>query len=170
MLVWVPFYFCLPSDKYIRPCNWGKEGRGVVREKGEGKKKSGGVEGYGCFSLGDRACCHGAGPPIGGSPVQSLNSTDCFIIEKFFLSSRSHWPPLSPPPFYSFPHCCTLAKAPPQFIQWNAPQHHHAFIALRMLLTVEVFLSTHAVCHHSTHLNVRCIDHLRHQNFTLLAF
>lgn len=87
----MPFYCCLPSDKYIRPCNWGMEGGGaggVVRESGEGKKKkSGGVEGYGCFSLGDRACCHGAGPPIGGRPVQSLNSTDCFIIEKFFLSS-----------------------------------------------------------------------------------
>lgn len=61
------------------------ERRGVVREKR--REKYGGVEGYGCFSLGDRACCHGAGPPIGGSLVQSLNSADCFIIEKFFLSS-----------------------------------------------------------------------------------
>lgn len=89
VLVRVPFYFCLPSDKYIGPCNWGMEGRGWGSwEKAEReKKKSGGVEGYGCFSLGDRACCHGAGPPIGGRPVQSLNSTDCFIIEKFFLSS-----------------------------------------------------------------------------------
>ena len=79
----VPFHLCLPSDKYTGPCNW--ETRGVVRVKG--REKYGGVEGYGCFSLGDRACCHGAGPPIGGSLVQSLNSTDCFIIEKFFLSS-----------------------------------------------------------------------------------
>lgn len=52
-----------------------------MREKG--KEKYGGVEGYVCFSLGDRACCHGAGPPIGGGLVQSLKSTDCFIIEKF---------------------------------------------------------------------------------------
>lgn len=83
MCVCVLFYLCLPSDKYTGPCNWGKEG-GRERER---KRKYGGVEGYGCFSLGDRACCHGAGPPIGGSLVQSLNSTDCFIIEKFFLSS-----------------------------------------------------------------------------------
>lgn len=61
------------------------ERRGVVKEKRRGKY--GGVKGYGCFSLGDRACCHGAGPPIGGSLVQSLNSADCFIIENFFLSS-----------------------------------------------------------------------------------
>lgn len=74
----VLFYLRIPSDKYPGPCDWGKEGGGREREK------YGGVEGYGCFSLGDRACCHGAGPPIGGSLVQSLNSTDCFIIEKFF--------------------------------------------------------------------------------------
>lgn len=51
------------------------------------KKKYGGVEGYGSFPPGDRACCHGAGPLIGGSFTQSCNSADCFIIEKFFLSS-----------------------------------------------------------------------------------
>lgn len=51
------------------------------------KEKYGGVEGYGSFSLGDRACCHGAGPPIGGCLVQWHNSADSFIIEKFFLSS-----------------------------------------------------------------------------------
>lgn len=76
---------------------------GREREK-KRKKKYGGVEGYGCFSLGDRACCHGAGPPIGGSLVQSLNSADCFIIEKFFLSSclGSH-PLLLHPSFFSPP-------------------------------------------------------------------
>lgn len=44
------------------------ERRGVEREKR--RENYGGVEGYGCFSLGDRACCHGAGSPIGGSLVQ----------------------------------------------------------------------------------------------------
>lgn len=46
VLVRMPFYCCLPSDKYIRPCNWGMEGGGaggVVRESGEGKKKNLGV-------------------------------------------------------------------------------------------------------------------------------
>lgn len=47
------------------------------------EKKYGGVEGYGCFPPGDRACCHGAGLLIGGSLTQSCNSADCFIIEKF---------------------------------------------------------------------------------------
>lgn len=105
------FYFCLPSDKYTRPCNWGKEG--VVREKG--REKYGGVEGYGWFSLGDRACCHGAGPPIGGDLVQSLNSIDCFIIEKFFLSSCLTSHPCSSIFFFFFPlfSSCTLLHPPP---------------------------------------------------------
>lgn len=72
-------------------------------ERKEAKKKYGGVEGYGCFSLGDRACCHGAGPPIGGSLVQSLNSADCFIIEKFFLSSCLGSHPLLLHPSFFFP-------------------------------------------------------------------
>lgn len=56
------------------------EGAGVVRKKREIRGCTGILAD---FSLGDRACCHGAGPPIGGVPGQSFNSTDCFIIEKF---------------------------------------------------------------------------------------
>lgn len=86
MMLCVLFYLCLCEYPEIyTPGLVIGERRGVVREKG--REKYGGVEGYGCFSLGDRACCHGAGPLIGGGLVQSLNSTDCFIIEKFFLSS-----------------------------------------------------------------------------------
>lgn len=71
------------GDNYARPCNWGTKGGSWERK---GVEKYGGVEGNICFSLGDRACCYGAAPSIGGSLVQSLNSKDCFIIEKFFLT------------------------------------------------------------------------------------
>lgn len=52
----------------------GRKGGGVLQ-------RDGGVEGALWFSLGDRACCHGAGPPIGGGLGQSHASTVCFIID-----------------------------------------------------------------------------------------
>lgn len=61
--------------------------RGVcvwIRQAGRGGgvlQRDGGVEGALWFSLGDRACCHGAGPPIGGGLGQSHASTVCFIID-----------------------------------------------------------------------------------------
>lgn len=40
------------------------------RRRDHEREKYGGVARYGCFSLGDRACCHGAGLAIGGSVGQ----------------------------------------------------------------------------------------------------
>lgn len=70
------------------------------RRRDHAREKYGGVARYGCFSLGDRACCHGAGLAIGGSVGQWLNRTDCFIIEKFFPLFPSH--PVTPPFFLIF--------------------------------------------------------------------
>lgn len=115
----VCYFICACEYPVINTLGLVMGGRWGLWER-RGEEKYGGVEGYGCFSLGDRACCHGAGPPIGGDLVQSLNSRDCFIIEKFFLSSclTSHpFPSISLFFFFSLtlfstaPHLVTVREA-----------------------------------------------------------
>lgn len=76
----------------------------------------GGVKGCGSFSLGDRASCHGAGPPIGGSLIQSRNGSGCFIIENFSLSSCLTIQPLL--------HLSLLSSLPHFTLFFYAPRFH----------------------------------------------
>lgn len=76
--------FCPPNT---RMGNWGGSQRceSVLVIGGRGRCAPHGAEGN-LFSLGDRACCHGAPRPIGGSVVQWGGG---FIIENFLSLSRT---------------------------------------------------------------------------------